>query len=130
LFFSGISSLFEKSHAEYSLKMKYGFIIFLIFLVLRDSEQKTITCRVEGIKCRFTNETVLRNEAVFIKVEPARANISSITEVWFIDSSIYSIPPEIFDQFKNLNRLQMSQQNVRELDLEHLEKPRKLNIWS
>lgn len=90
-------------------------VFWLIFLLVRVSEQREIMCNVNGATCTFTSQTVARNESVTIRLNPASAKPSSITAVYFRSSYIYAPPPELFQKFVNLATLDLVGQNVYEV---------------
>lgn len=86
-----------------------------IFLASRISSQKIITCKFENLKCTFTKISVGKNEEVIVNVEPSNINVEEVTHVEFESSSIYTIPPELFQKFVNLQWLKAWNQDVREI---------------
>jgi hypothetical protein len=59
--------------------------------------------------------TIRPNEAVSIKIDPLYANNITIETVRIIDSSIHSVPAEIFTKFPNLRKFLASGQNIQEI---------------
>lgn len=95
--------------------MIYFLAIFLCFLTLNVAGQKELVCVVSGSGCTFTGQKVHHYEIVQIKVEPEGSSFNGITEVYFKSSSMFYIPPELFDVFVNLKRLEMESQNIKEV---------------
>jgi hypothetical protein len=83
------------------------------------SAEQVITCKKEifdGVPgCRFSGVTLGPNENVSIKTDPEDADVNSITWVEFSESSIHSVPPEIFKKFPDLERFDAGGQNIQEI---------------
>jgi hypothetical protein len=62
--------------------------------------------------CHFTGVTFGPSKAVFIQVE---VDVSTITQVSFSDSSIYSVPRDIFMRFPNLKVFRAYDQRIQEI---------------
>jgi hypothetical protein len=102
------------------MKMKTNFIVGILFLVTASTlAQKTITCKRETLDghqvCLFSGVTVGQNEAVSINTDPANVDVNQITYVKFVDSSIYSIPREIFTKFPELTWFWADSSNIQEI---------------
>lgn len=96
--------------------MKINFLVtFLGFLSLNVAEQVEIVCEVSKSDCTFTGQIIDQDDIVNIRVEPAGSNLNSVSRVKFEQSSIFYIPPELFDVFVNLKRLDIHNQNVQEI---------------
>jgi hypothetical protein len=89
--------------------------IFPLFFINTLADQ-TITCDVQFTRneptCMFMNVTLGPNEAVSVQVDDDE---STITQVAFFDSSIYSVPREIFTKFPNLKVFWAYAQNIQEI---------------
>ncbi len=95
--------------------MKISILIFLSSAISITFAQREIVCVVNGVRCTFAGQTIDKNEIVRIKVAPDGTNLNSITEVDFQASSIYYLPPQLFDVFVNLKYLNAYYQNIREI---------------
>jgi hypothetical protein len=95
-------------------------VLFLVQLIGVISTQKVITCELqifhEGERvCVFTGVTIGQNETVTIETNPRDLDASTIEYIAFTQSSIYSIPVEIFRVFSNISGIQAYDQNLREI---------------
>jgi hypothetical protein len=81
--------------------------------------EKTITCEVQSIDffhgCKFSGVKIGPNEAVSIKTDPESSDVSKILRVKFVNSSIHSVPGEIFQKFSDLKILDVDGNNVQEI---------------
>jgi Leucine-rich repeat (LRR) protein len=102
---------------------------FFLFFVNIFAE-KTITCKLtEEIyqqDCQFSRVTIGPNEAVSVKTDPSYANPITIEKVRIIDSSIHSVPSEIFTKFPNLRKFLASGQNIQEVKADTFANGKKL----
>jgi hypothetical protein len=64
--------------------------------------------------CKFSGLTIGPNETVSIKTDP-ESSASKILRVKFVDSSIHSVPAEVFQKFSNLIVLDVDGNNVQEI---------------
>jgi hypothetical protein len=89
-------------------------LILFSFMVIFMANQ-TIACLVrtfEPSECRFFHRTVGPDDEIAINPEDAD---SSITSVWFMFSSIYSVSPQVFTKFPNIKDFYADGQNVRKI---------------
>jgi hypothetical protein len=80
--------------------------------------QKTITCFVikeSPSRCGFSVLTLGPQEAISIKTHPENTDDNTITITWFLQSTIHSIPSEVFTKYPNLDWFQASGQKVQEI---------------
>jgi hypothetical protein len=63
----------------------------------------------------FSGVTLGPNKAVSIKTDPANLDVTSITTVYFLDSSIHSVPSEVFTKFPNLEKFFADRQDIQEV---------------
>jgi hypothetical protein len=88
--------------------MKIILLVVVLLLAFSNSlAEKTITCKVPSNSqsgCMFSGVTLGPNKTVSIKTDPANLAVKSITTVYFLDSSIHSIPSEVFTKFPNLDK--------------------------
>jgi Leucine-rich repeat (LRR) protein len=94
--------------------------LLVIFLVATASNlalsQKLLVCHVTGNTCTFREKVVNKDEEVVIVADHGGSTTNAdIKEVKFEVSSIYSIPPELFTTFKNLEVLRMIGQELEEI---------------
>jgi hypothetical protein len=91
---------------------------------------QTITCKVDSflvnIRCQFYYITVEKNETVSIGTDPEDADPSTITLIKFIESSIHSVPPELFMKFKNVMVFHAVGQKIHEMHPNTFENAKKL----
>jgi hypothetical protein len=106
--------------------MKISLLIFLSSAISITFAQREIVCVVKGVRCTFAGQWIDQNEIVRIRVEPAGTDLNSITEVDFQASSIYYLPPQLFDMFVNLKFLNAYYQNIREVRPNTFRNARKL----
>jgi hypothetical protein len=106
--------------------MKISLLIFLSSAISIAFAEREIVCVVNGTRCTFAGQKIDQNEIMRIRVEPAGTDLNSITEVDFQTSSIYYLPPQLFDVFVNLKVLHAYNQNVREVRPNTFRNARKL----
>jgi hypothetical protein len=106
--------------------MKISILIFLSSAISITFAQREIVCVVKGVRCTFAGQTIDKDEIVRIKVAPDGTDLNSITEVDFQASSIYYLPPQLFDVFVNLKYLNAYYQNIREIKPNTFRNARKL----
>jgi hypothetical protein len=101
--------------------MRIILIVGILFLSLGNIlAQKTITCKVDAntrSACEFSGVTLGEIEAFSVTVEtsPANADVNAITLVRFTDSSIYSVPSEVFTKFPKVKEFSAVGQKVQEI---------------
>ncbi len=104
--------------------------MFLLFFNI--SAQKTITCKkviyIGQVACKFSGVTIGPNEAVSIKTDPTNLDVNSIIWVEFEESSIHSVPSEVFTKFQNLIIFDILQQKLQEVQKNAFEKGKKLEL--
>jgi Leucine-rich repeat (LRR) protein len=89
--------------------------IILSYICLATS-QKVLVCQVSGDTCTFTSKTVEKDERIIIVADHQHeSNNDQIKKVEFLGSSMYSIPAELFRAFVNLEKLIMTNQNIKEM---------------
>jgi hypothetical protein len=66
--------------------------------------------------CVFNGVTIGQNDTVTIQTNPQNLDANTIAGVAFTQSSIYSIPVEIFTRFPNIFVVQAYDQNLREIE--------------
>jgi hypothetical protein len=109
--------------------------IFLWCFAQNILAQKTITCHMAKNLygqpiCVFYEETFGQNETVSIVTNPEDADFSAIVFIKFLDSSIQSVPSEIFTKFPSLEVFRASAQNIQEIRPETFWEGKKLHmIW-
>jgi hypothetical protein len=92
--------------------------VVLLLAFSNSLAEKTITCKVPSNSqsaCMFSGVTLGPNKTVSIKTDPANLDVNSITTVYFLDSSIHSIPSEVFTKFPNLEKFFADRQNIQEI---------------
>jgi hypothetical protein len=81
--------------------------------------EKTITCKEEtfdgDLSCEFSNITITSNETISIKMDPEDADANRIPSVYFSDSSIFSVPAEVFTKFPNIIWFWARDQKIQEI---------------
>jgi hypothetical protein len=96
-------------------------ILFLIKLIGVICCQKVITCKLEIFQegervCVFNGVTIGQNDTVTIQTTPRNLDTNTIAGIAFTQSSIYSIPMEIFTRFPNIFVVQAYDQDLREIE--------------
>jgi Leucine-rich repeat (LRR) protein len=96
---------------------KYWLVIFLVVSASNLAlSQKLLVCQVTGNTCTFREKVVNKDEQVVIVADHGGSTTNAdIKEVKFEVSSIYSIPPELFTTFRNLEKLILDDQEVQEI---------------
>jgi hypothetical protein len=93
-------------------------VIFCLFLANGLAKQ-VITCKSKTIEnypgCEISGVNIGKNEAVSIKTDPEDLDVDRIESVKFVDSSIYSVPTEVFRKFPKLERIYADGQNIQEI---------------
>jgi hypothetical protein len=104
--------------------MKIILLVGILFLTSANiSAEKVITCKLEisehdepiGKACVFSDVTIGENEAFSIRTDPVDLDVNEIDSVEFSDSSIYSVPREVFTKFPSLETFRAGHQNIQEL---------------
>ncbi len=112
--------------------IKISFLIAILTLHCANIlAEKTITCEVKEVdghrECLFSGVTIGANETVStIKTDPEDTDAETITKVQFSESSIHSIPAELFEKFPNLQGLSANEQEIREIKADTFKNAKKL----
>jgi hypothetical protein len=94
--------------------------IFLWCFAQNILAQKTITCHMAKNLygqpiCVLSEESIGQNEAVSIVTDPEDVDFSTIVFIQFLDSTIHSVPSEIFKKFPSLKVFRASAQGIQEI---------------
>jgi hypothetical protein len=113
------ASFFE-IELESKKKMKIILLVEIFCLFLANGLAKqVIICKSKTIEnypgCEISGVTIGKNEAVSIKTDPEDLDVNRIESVKFVDSSIYSVPTEVFRKFPKLERIYADGQNIQEI---------------
>jgi Leucine-rich repeat (LRR) protein len=112
--------------------MKSIAAFILLASIVAAIADKEITCIVNGVRCTFRGVTIGKDENVSIRTS-SNVDDHSITEVYFEDSAVYAIPPEIFNKFPMVKLLFIEGQKVHQirprtfLYARHLER---IQLWN
>jgi Leucine-rich repeat (LRR) protein len=108
-----------------------GIFGWLLGNVLAD---QVITCKAIRIGflpgCVFSGQTIEKNDVVSVKTDPEEADANSVKAVQITESSIHSIPQEIFTRFPNLELFWSHKQNVQEIKPDTFANAKKLQVIS
>jgi hypothetical protein len=95
--------------------MKIILSVGILFLVFPNIfAVKTITCKARTT-CLFSGVSIKENEVVALETDPANADVNTIDWVTISDSSVYSVPAEVFKKFPNLTWLWASGLYIKEI---------------
>ncbi len=96
------------------------------------SAEKVITCKKERVypeaSCHFSGVTIGPNETVTIRTDPVDLSVNTITEIMIVESSIYSVPSEIFTKFPNTKQFYASRQLINEIYANTFHSGKKLEV--
>jgi hypothetical protein len=97
--------------------MKMILLVGIFSLLLANvSADQTITCGMYFSKRIFHNVTIGPDgNQLTIKTDPENVDASRLGWVEFVDSSIHSVPREIFTKFPNIKYLHAPGQNIQEI---------------
>jgi hypothetical protein len=101
----------------------------LSLLFANSLADQTITCKLQHqtpSHCDFSGVTIGPNETVSIETDPVDADYTAITFVEFSNSSIHSVPSELFTKFPNLQEFWAQSQKIQEIEPETFQHGRKL----
>lgn len=112
--------------------LKWISIFLIIWIFGLCHGEQTFRCKIknEKTKCNITSQILSRDEKANFVMDPRSTEKQNVIEIWFNDSSLYSIPPEIFTSFVNLKHLYVRDQNLQEISGKTFEKASQLDYLS
>jgi hypothetical protein len=78
--------------------------------------------------CEYYNVKIEANETVAVYSAPSSADVKKVYTVVFLESSIYSVPSEIFTKFPNLEDFRAKGQNIQEIKPNTFKNARNLKL--
>ncbi len=100
------------------MKMILLSVVILSLAFANGLAQKVITCKgskQSPSRCDFIGLTIGQDELISIATDPTDLDRNSITFIRISDSSIHSVPSEIFQDFPNLKEFYAYGNNIQEV---------------